>query len=260
MRVRALLLPLLLFGPVALAATPTGLTLPWNTLDCEYVYAATQLPAAKLAPHLPPNWRPFSFGQTGTANLVATLVFEADTCAEGSGVSGQLSPMSYASTWSYILPPPVFRTDAPFTVYAWDILVPDDERRELLQSHHADVHDGAIALSESLRDGAIVPFSVEYKVGESDIRFDVVPLPNAPNPNPPPTGPAGEWDQYVRGSDGSFTYWRTFWTPYSSQQGVGVVTLEEDSWQAEAFGSTEVPARFFFGTWDYHDGRIVIPE
>lgn len=255
---RALLLTLVLLAPVALAAAPpAGRELPWNLLDCTFAYASVPVPAARLAPYLPANWRPYLATPT-TANAAATLVFEIDDCAEGSGIEGQLAPMQYASTWVAVVPPPAFRTDAPFTVHTWDVLVPDDERRALLQSVGAPARDGAIVV-DGPADGS-APLHVAYAMeGAGSFAFDIVPSPAAPGALLAGGTPAGEFDQWIRGSDGSFTYWRTRWTTSDPHAGVGVVTLDPASWQAQALGATSVPAQFNFGAWDYHDGRIVLP-
>lgn len=235
-------------------STPTN-TMPWNILDCHFVYATFEVPAAKLTSRLPANWRPYALTPT-SAGLVADFALEANDCAEGSGVSGQIEGMEYVSAWSPVSTPARYDVPGlPFVVANWDVVIPDDERRAILADAGASAHDGSVTFGADLSNGMpLAPFAVDYEIeGIGAFRFDIAPLREIT-----PAG-AGEFGQYTIGEPGSLTYWRTKWAADRSYQGTGVVTLPEGSWHAEVLGATSVPARFSFGTWDYFDGKIVLP-
>lgn len=244
-----------LAAPATLAKEPVGTTLPWNILDCTFVYGTTNLPAARLAPYMPHNFRPFVSSPT-LANTVAQVGFEVNVCAEGSGLVGQVSPMMYASTWSPAVAPAAHAVPGVSMFVNWDVLVPDDDRRAAMQEAGTPAHDGDIIVSADLREEASAPFTVDYAFeGAGAFRLDIAPIPGQST-----AMGGGEFAQYTEGADGSLTYWRTKWATTAVQRGAGTITLDPGSWQAEAFGATVVPAQFNFGTWDYTDGKIVLPS
>lgn len=244
-----------LAAPATLAKEPVGPELPWNLLGCTFVYGTTNLPAARLAPYMPHNFRPF-ISSPALANTVAQVGFEVNVCAEGSGLDGQVGPMMYASTWTPAVAPPARAVPGIGMFVNWDVLVPDDERRAVLQGAGTPARDGDITISTDLTKAAATPFTVDYVFdGAGAFHFDVVPAPGAST-----TPGGGEFGQYTEGADGSLTYWRTEWETSLIQRGAGTITLDPESWQAEAFGATVIPAQFNFGQWEYTDGKIVLPS
>lgn len=252
-----LLLPalLLLAAPAALAAEPAGTTMPWHLDDCFYAYTLIPFPAARVADRMPPGFRAMIATQP-TAGLVTHLGFEIDDCASGSGLDGDVAGMQYASTWVQAEAPVKHKVPGVMMFVNFDVLVPDDARREVLAAHGTPARAGAIVPSRDVLADPTLPFSVDYAMeGVGAFRFDVVPQPKLTQAD----GPSGEFAQYTLGERGSLTYWRTKWDSSYAQTGDGVVHLPEGSWYAEAAGTTVLPAQFSFGRWDYHDGKIVLP-
>lgn len=257
MRLNRLVLPLalVLLAAPALAAEPTGATMPWHLDDCFYAYTLIPFPAARVTERMPPGFRAM-LGTQATAGLVTHLGFEIDDCASGSGLDGAVAGMQYASTWVQAEAPPKHKVPGVMMFVNFDVLVPDDDRRAVLAQHGTPARDGLVTPSRDVLADPLLPFRVDYTMeGVGDFRFDVAPQPKATQAG----GPSGEFAQYTLGENGSLTYWRTKWDASYAQNGEGVVHLPEGSWYAEAAGATVLPAHFTFGRWDYHDGRIVLP-
>lgn len=244
-------------SPAPVAANASNV-MPWNLLDCVFVYGTVTVPAKLLEGRLPEGFST-AVARGAGGDTLAQVGFEIDDCAEGSGIEGQIAPMTYASTWTPAIAPEDLAVEGAVGMFVnWDVLVPDDERRALMQSFGTPAHAGEIEVSADLRAGIpTTPFAVDYRFEDAGaFHFDIIPQPGTGAVG----GSGGEFAQYTAGADGSLTFWRTKWAAHTTGGGIGTITLDPESWQAEAFGATTLPARFTFGTWDYTDGMIQLPS
>lgn len=234
------------------AAAPVGTALAWDLLDCEFVYGTAVVPAARIASRIPAGFTPFAV-TTATGNRLVSVGFEVDVCESGAGLDGRVEPMTYASTWVPVLATSQYNVQGVSMFLNWETLVPDDERRALLRATGTPAFDGEIRIDRGATP--LAPFSVDYRFEDvAGFRFDIVPR------GEDSAQQSGEFAQYTPGENGTLTFWQTKWATTTSFSGVGTITLDPASWQAEVFGATTIPAQFQYGTWDYTDGRIVLPS
>lgn len=256
---RRLLVPTLV-ALAALAIVPAagaGFSLGWDLLDCEYVIAVVPVPASRLAPFLPEGFRSAMVGPPAATALlperVAQVGFEADVCASGAGVAGRVAPMQYASIWTGVVAPPSLNVPGYQPFVNFDTLVPDDERRALMQSVGLPAHDGAIVSTDVIDNGPAHAVDVSWTMdGFGEITMTAVgPRASAPF--------GGQFFQYTESSTGELALWKTRYASPLAYTYVGTVSFPAESWLAGVFGSTTMPARVLAGHWSYTDGSVAFP-
>lgn len=217
--------------------------LPWEILDCRYVYAQPAADAAAVAADLPEG---FELALSiGPRILVG---FEVNECSSGTGIDGLVSPQTYVSFWVPVVPPAGWGEEGAGHFVNFDVLVQDEPRRELMASWGAPVHDGTVTRTDASDGG----FRIDYTLDDVGT-FAITAAGAGPRP-----GGAGAFDQWTPGS-GGLTYWRTDFAASEMYQGPGTVEVDPASRYADWFESPLVPALVTFGTWDYTGGRIERP-
>lgn len=228
-------------------------TAPWDLLDCFFAYASVPVDSVRMAERIPPGFSlqaPVPVRVSGGPASVANMGFEIDVCASGEGLAGRVEPMEYASVWVAASPPARLREADAGTGYflAYDILVPDADRRAWLAGVGAPVHDGDVVVTATERG-----FRAEWTLeGVGTFAIDAVTSDAAP------AGPAGgRFTQFQPTQDGGLVRWSTDWSASSSQRAVAaLVTVPEGSWYADVVGASTFPAQAFYGRWDYTAGDI----
>lgn len=251
------LLPAASPPPGAPAPTAFGQTLRWDLLDCTYVVGITVVETSRVEAYLPEGFAARVQGVRLPAGLPAegltNVGFETDVCREGAGLHGPVQGMVYASFWTGVIPPQELRI-AGYTDYYvnWDVLVPDADRRDLLQSHGLPARDGSIAFAEPLPGLDLAHVATYSFEGLGDFEQRVAGGPA------PPSLVTGKFVQFTQGA-ANLARWRTDYATVDGYAGVGTLRADPDSWLADLLGAETAPARFFFGTWDYTDGLIELP-
>lgn len=217
--------------------------IPWEIRECRFAYALVAADAAAVAALLPHG---FAFARpVGSRVLVG---FEANECGSGTGLEGPVSPQAYASFWVGVQPPDGLGEAGAAHFVNFDVLVPDQPRRELLRSWGTPAHDGRVAFTEPAEGGIRVEYALDG-VGS----FAISAAGASPGP-----GPAGTFDQWTPGTSGS-TYWRTGFAATEMFQGPGLLEVDPASRYASWFETHAVPAVVTFGDWSYTAGLIRRP-
>ncbi len=219
---------------------PTGFSLPWEILDCRFMYAQARADASAVGQHIPEGF---------TLVEPAQVAFETNICTGGTGIDDALvHPMTYTSVWAAVVPPAGWGEDGAFHVVNWDVMVPDAPRRELMQGFGAPVHNGSVTHTPT-----VTGFQQAWTLEElGAFSIEVVGAQELPNAG-------GTFDQWQPGTR-DLTYWKTDWATRSHFQGTGIVSVPADSMYADWFVAPEaVPVTVNHGTWDYTRGNIVYP-
>ena len=228
--------------PLPPAATPGGPErLEWEIRDCFFVYSNALADAAAIQADLPEG-----FTVQTMAPGRASVGFEANRCASGTGLNGTVEGQTYASVWVGVTPPEgLVAQPGVFHVVNFEVLVEDAPRRTWMQERGIPAHDGAVGVTTTA--GHVITIAM----GSTEHTLTVgqtAPLPAA----------GGTFDQWTPGDQG-LTYWKTDWATQDVFQGDGTIDIDPGSIYADWFESPTVPARFNVGTWDYTDGEIVHP-
>jgi hypothetical protein len=217
--------------------------IPWEILDCRFAYALAAADATAVAALLPAG---FTFARdVGPRVLVG---FEANSCASGTGLRDPVSPQAYASFWVGVQPPDGLGEAGAAHFVNFDVLVPDQPRRDLLRSWGTPAHDGRVAFTE-LAEGSL---RVEYAL-DSVGSFSISAAGAGSGP-----GMAGTFDQWTPGPSG-LTYWRTDFAATALFQGPGLLEVDAASPYAGWFEAPTIPAVVTFGDWSYTSGAIRHP-
>lgn len=244
---------------LAAEATTSTDTLPWSLLDCEYVVAQVATNAQNVQPYLPDGFVAKTQEPAGVARETggtAIIGFEVDVCQSGAGLHGDVSPMTYASTWVAVTPPRdlAIRGDGAWAYYVnFDFLAPDEDRRALFQSRGLPAGTGVIDIQRAVPQLPGGPTTVHYEIGGNGafhMTFTSEPSGAVPL--------VGRFAQFTQGDNG-LARWRTDYAATANHVGAGIIELSADSWQAQMLGGTTHPARYLSGTWDYTNGLIELP-
>ncbi len=222
--------------PVDPSPTPPS-SIAWELRDCKFWYATTNADAVAVAQHIPDGY------QLPAGNTVS-VAYEYNQCETGTSLNGTEADMVYASIWTAVQPPNA--TAGVFSVVAFDVLIPDEDRREWLQGLGAPAHAGGMV---EIRMGNIEQYPNRFAYGIGDIGRFALEY-GAPQDAPNAGGTFDQWTQELA------TYWKTNWQTTSHYTAVGTVTIPEGSKYADWYPGTTVPAQFNLGTWDYTDGLI----
>lgn len=120
---------------------PAETILPWGLAGCSFVVAVVPVPAGRLADRMPPGFRPLSPTEIGLPDDPrgdGNLGIEAWRCNDGVGhnESVELHDVPYGAVFSFVEAPEHLRdNESRFHFVKWDTLVPDEERRLLLERH-----------------------------------------------------------------------------------------------------------------------------
>jgi len=248
----------LLVPPSGSASAPAGPTLPWELVDCTYLIAFASVDRDRVIPHLPAGFAaagaPTTVGPL-TLPSVVNVGFEVDVCAQGTGVSGLLPDMQYASFWVAVDAPPAWQVEGINQNFVnWDVLVPDAERRALMQAAGLPARDGAIALTVTPTPLGETLWEASWTLdGLGTFRAEAVAMPG-------PGGPFDTWFvQYTEASDGDLARWRTNYVSDDSRRGFGVLDADPGSWLGQMLPAPSVPITALMGHWSYLHGLLELP-
>lgn len=127
---------------------PTETVMPWGLAGCSFVIAVVPVPASRLADRIPAGFRvlgPTEVGLPDDPRGDGNLGIEAWRCNDGVGhnASVELHDVAYGAVFSFVEPPEDLRdNESLYHFVKWDTLVPDDERRLILERHGLPVLNG----------------------------------------------------------------------------------------------------------------------
>lgn len=219
---------------------------PWELIDCHFAYATMPADANKVSERLPEGFRLAAIGPK------VMIGFEINECTSGSGFNATVTPQTYASIWVGVAPPQGLGEDGIGHFVNFDVLVQDEERRQVMQQHGVPAHDGSITTTR-LPDGS---FSAEYTL-EDVGTFTLTAAPGRPTV---PAGATfgGAFDQWTPGTCG-LTYWRTDYIVSEQTQSAATMLFEPSNPYAEWFDTPAIAGTVNYGRWNYENGTIMLP-
>lgn len=124
----------------------------WTLSGCRAVVALVPTDAGSLEEHLPEGFAAASaqeaFGIPPDPRGEAALGVETFQCESGTTLDGTAQPLAYGALFAAVEPPEGRNaTGADLVLYKWETLVPDEDRRRLLQEAGMPAVDGSTDLS-----------------------------------------------------------------------------------------------------------------
>lgn len=179
------LLPLLLLASLAGCSSEDGtpgrgsleaLELPWSLTGCRFAVVLVEVPAERVAAHVPEGFRVMSVaeaigGEPGlgagapSPNGDGNFGVEAFQCDEGQGLDGTVAGLSYGSYVTAVEPPAELRRNVDLHFVKWDTLVPDEPRRLLLQQYGLLVRAGSAVVALGPAQGSLASYTATLDFG-----------------------------------------------------------------------------------------------
>lgn len=162
MRARTLVLAILLLPALAGCTTPRDLfeaptipaqTHPWGLRECSYVVAVLPASAARVQQHLPDGFRALAPQDVGlprdARGADGNVGVEAWRCGQGVGSNNTtLESPVYGATFAFVEPPAELKENGTrFYFVKWDVLIPDEARRTLLEDAGVTAYNGSVTLT-----------------------------------------------------------------------------------------------------------------
>lgn len=230
---------------------PLAEALAWGLTDCSFVVAYAPVAPDRLAPYLPPGFSPSPYTAAGPAPLGAALGLEAFRCSEGVGLEGPVPDLQYGSLFSAVVPPDSMRIEGVTNYYVkWDVLIPDDPRREALLRLGVPARDGEVLQDAtpapngltvwdatlSMEGFGTVVFSAAIQAETLSSEFSFVEFSETPS---------------------GFVAWKGIASGQRIARGYGEIEVPAGSWAEEVIGSTRVATtRVAVGTYSFTNATI----
>lgn len=132
----------------------------WALTRCEAAIVLFDVAAEKVQPHLPEGFKPLPVA-SGVAGLPLNPVnggsfgIEMFTCAKGIGLNETVESIAYGSYFAFAEPPAELKdATADYHFVKWDVLVPDEARRTLLQDVGVPALNGTATFESFTLDGS----------------------------------------------------------------------------------------------------------
>ncbi len=228
--------------------------LPWGLSECRYIVSWGFVDGDKIAPYLPEGFTVRrSDGVAGLPTPASDTLFGLDamTCESGQGLDGVEAPMDAGYVWAAADAPESFLQDgipAAEHYVKWEVLVPDDARRDFLSAYEVPVYDG----SASVRDTALGKDAELHLDGVGTLTIQTVESRTMGAFD-------GEFVKFTESADGVVA-WRAHAVSGERTTGDAVLSFPESSWMAEVVGDTTLRGGFHSGTWTYEPARLVFLE
>ncbi|MGB0652974.1 MAG: hypothetical protein ACPGQL_07215 [Thermoplasmatota archaeon] len=244
--------------PAARFTEPSGAaTLPWGLTDCQAVIATVAADEAALAPFLPDGFRSLSMTEVAGLGLPVdpvgggNLGIEVLTCASGVGLDGSIQGLHYGSVFTMVEPPAELADgNVTFHFVKWDVMIPDQPRRDVLAGRGVPAVDGAGYMLQFQQVGDATLFDAVLEMDG-----DVHTLRGAAAA---PYDTEGSFVEFTAVPDG-FVTWHTVFTWASVAVGPVVLEPSPGSLVAEILGTGPAVGAAFAGVIDLHDARIELP-
>lgn len=236
--------------------------LPWTLTTCKFGVAILEVPASAVAPFVPDGFRVQSSAEVAAEGQAGQDVpnprgdgnigFEVFECLEGAGLGENVTPMVYASVFTGVEPPADLRRDVENHFVKWDVLIPDEPRRELLGARGIPVHAGTASISmETFAAGQLTAYEGTLQIeGIGDFSFSgrtAAPLPD------------GAFAEYTQTPDG-LVEWSMKYRLTSGGAGPQSVTIPDGAWFNEILPAGSYDGAGFSGVIEFYEGSITFPE
>lgn len=135
-------------------------SIEWGLTQCQAAIVLFDVAAEKVQPHLPDGFKPLpvASGVSGVpANPASGGSFgiEMFTCQQGIGLNETVESIAYGSYFAFAEPPAELKdATADYHFVKWDVLVPDEARRTLLQDVGVPALNGSAAFESFTLDGS----------------------------------------------------------------------------------------------------------
>lgn len=231
--------------------------LPWTLTDCNVLIALLPATEAAIADRIPDGFDVLALSEIpgippqeprGDANVGV----EVWRCASGSGLNAtqNVTDIAYGSVFSFVRPPDDLADEnATYHFLKWDVLVPDEARRLILQAEGVPALPGNATFDREQPVGPATLFQAAMDLGDDAYGFEAT------------TGQAAEAPaSFVEFSETphGFVVWRTNVTASGMTAGTGLVDLSGASWLRAALGKESEQAYYLAGRASL-DGTISIP-
>jgi hypothetical protein len=238
--------------------------LPWTMTGCRFLAAVLEAPLDVVQPLVPEGFRvmsPQEFAGEGVTGVdvpatdAGNVGVEAFQCEAGQGLNGSVAGMTYASYYIGVDPPQEYDRGNGYTFIKLDVMIPDEDRRDLLALYGVPVTNGTATVTTGPTTGLpvhVIDVEADLSFGELG-QFALSGTAAAPYPidcaftefTPVPAGFV-EWTmacEFVQG-------------------GIGPLTVEvpAGSWLADIVGAGPVDGAGFIGIIDFAQGSIKLPE
>ncbi|MGQ0536485.1 MAG: hypothetical protein ACT4PT_10475 [Methanobacteriota archaeon] len=231
--------------------------LPWGLDSCDFVVAFIPVAADRVADRLPEGFRALSPAELGLPPDMrgdATVSVEAFTCPSGVGLNGTVEEMTYGSLFITVEPPEELKEpDTEMYFVKYDVLIPDEDRREALAAAGVPARAGTAAFTQhhALPGGTIFVGSIAFDDTES---YGV-------NGFAPQDAGSFEGFNFVEFTPvpGGFVTWRSAVDITRDQAGTGYVRVAQGTWLADIVGVERAPASFLSLTGSFVDASITLP-
>lgn len=264
MRALLLVAVMLVAGCVAPAteapdADASARVIPWGLEACIFVNWFVHVEADALRPHLPEGFEPDveSALPIPLAPDKAYLGFEAFRCASGAGIGREIVDLEYASLFTSAMPPPELRREGVgLYIVKWDTLVPDADRRALLQEAGLPVRDGSAEAHHMQGPSGTLAVTGAFELeGLGTFRYEG----GVPHFTGDGGGDGIRFLEFMQ-ANGGLAVWDARFALDAFSVGEGIVQVPSDSWAAEVIGSDVARAAYFAGRWTFFEGSLTLPQ
>lgn len=232
----------------------------WTMANCHFGVALTAVPAAAVQPFVPEGFRIQSVAEAGAEGQVGQDVpnpqddgnigFEVFRCEKGSTLDGQMDGMVYASVFTGVEPPADLRRDVQNHFVKWDVLIPDDARREVLVAAGIAAHAGQATAATEILGASMTSYEGSATIeGLGAFAFSgrsVAPLPD------------GAFTEYTETPNG-LVEWTMRYHLVSGGAGPQTVTIPDGAWFNEIIPAGTHEGFGFSGIIDFEEGSIAFP-
>lgn len=210
----------------------TPIDLAWGLSGCQAAVVFFDVDSAAVQPHLPEGFapRPIAQGMIGggpNPTQDGSFGIEMFTCDSGAGLNGTVEPMTYGSYFAFVDPPDALEEDVDFHFVKWDVLVPDEPRREFLQTYGLPARNGTAAFSSFSLTQSAGSFEGTLSIDGNEHGFSGQAV--APGPDPV------SFVEFMEGAN-SLVAWRTSVPMSAVGLGPGTVDVPSGTLAAEVLG------------------------
>lgn len=215
--------------------------------------ATVPVSAERLQPFLPEGFTAAtSSGPLAAVRGSAYLGFESFECREGAGVNGSIPTMQYASVFTSADPPEDLSDESlSLQMVKWDVLVPDADRRAILEAAGFPARDGSARVAAPVAGSPLLRGEVEM-AGFGWFTIEGVPTSEY--------GPfEGTFVEFMPGTAGILAAWRAAYEGEGGRRGTATIVMDPQSWVVQVTGETRVVGGFTTGAWTFSNATITFP-
>jgi hypothetical protein len=228
--------------------------IPWGLEDCTFIVANLPVDTARLQARMPAGWSPRPYSTLEGIEIGSRLGVESFACKQGTGLNGKINDLAYASIFASVNPPAEYRIQGVDAFFLkWEVLIPDEDRREHLLAAGVPARDGltSVTLSRTAAGAATVDAQTTIE------GFGTITFRSATDPMVSTS--EFSFIEYTETPDG-FVAWRGNATGTDVSRIIAEVTVPAGSWVADLMGaSTIVTTSGGTGSYSFTNATITKP-